>query len=75
VGPIFLHDSAAELTDVLGDQTIAQFASKAGVPASQAGSLLAGLPPAAIDHLTPDGTLPDAGGLENGLASLFSGAR
>jgi uncharacterized protein YidB (DUF937 family) len=64
--------SAAQLTDVLGDQTIAQFASKAGVPPSQAGSLLAGLLPAAIDHLTPDGTLPDAGGLESALASLFA---
>ena len=63
--------SAAQLTDVLGDQTIAQFASKAGVPTSQAGSLLAGLLPAAIDHLTPDGKLPEAGGLESALSSLL----
>ena len=63
--------SAAQLTDVLGEQTIGQFASKAGVPASEAGSLLAGLLPSAIDQLTPDGQLPEAGGLESALGSLF----
>jgi uncharacterized protein YidB (DUF937 family) len=65
--------SAAQLTDVLGDQTIGQFASKAGVSPSDAGSLLAGLLPSAIDQLTPNGKLPDAGGLEGALASLLSG--
>lgn len=48
--------SAAQLTDVLGPETLAQFANKAGVPVGEAGSLLAGLLPAAIDHLTPDGS-------------------
>jgi uncharacterized protein YidB (DUF937 family) len=67
--------SGAQLTDVLGEQTIGQFASKAGVPASEAGSLLAGLLPAAIDQLTPEGKLPGPGGLESALASLFSGGQ
>ena len=65
--------SASQLTDVLGEQTIGQFASKAGVPPSEAGSLLAGLLPGVIDQLTPDGQLPDAGGLDGALASLLSG--
>jgi len=65
--------SASQVTDVLGEQTLSQFASKAGVPVSDAGSLLAGLLPAAIDHLTPDGTLPEANAVESSLTSLLSG--
>src|SRR5262245_23447286 len=65
--------SAAQVTDVLGQDTLRQFATKAGVPVSDAGSLLAGLLPAAIDHLTPDGKVPDASTLESSLASLLSG--
>jgi uncharacterized protein YidB (DUF937 family) len=55
--------TASQLSDVLGADTLSQFAGKAGVPASQAGSLLAGLLPAAVDHLTPDGKIPDLDGL------------
>lgn len=65
--------SAAQVTDVLGQDTLRQFASKAGVPVSDAGSLLAGLLPAAIDHLTPDGKVPEPNTLESSLASLLSG--
>lgn len=64
--------TAAQLTDVLGGETVGQFARKAGVPAGEAGSLLAGLLPAAIDALTPDGKLPDAGALDDTLQSLVS---
>lgn len=65
--------TANQLQDVLGADTIGQFARKAGVPASDAGSLLAGLLPAAIDHLTPDGTLPETNALESSLGALLSG--
>lgn len=65
--------SASQLSQVLGQDTLGQFASKAGVPVSGAGSLLAGLLPAAVDQLTPDGTMPDTGSLEKSLASLISG--
>ena len=65
--------SAAQLTDVLGQDTLRQFADKAGVPASDAGSILAGLLPAAIDHLTPEGKVPEANTLESSLTSLLSG--
>ena len=65
--------SAAQLTDVLGQDTLRQFASKANVPVSDASSLLAGLLPVAIDHLTPDGKIPEPNTLESSLTSLLSG--
>jgi uncharacterized protein YidB (DUF937 family) len=65
--------SAAQVTDVLGEDTLGQFASKAGVPASEASSLLARLLPTAVDRLTPDGKVPDGSSLESSLGSLLSG--
>ncbi len=65
--------SAAQVTDVLGEDTLNQFASKAGVPRAEAGSLLAGLLPAVVDQLTPDGKVPETNSLENTLGSLLSG--
>ena len=65
--------SAAQVNDVLGADTISQFANTAGVPASDAGSILAGLLPAAINQLTPDGKMPDTNSLESSLSSLLAG--
>jgi uncharacterized protein YidB (DUF937 family) len=65
--------TAAQVTEALGHETIGQFAAKAGVPASEAGSILAALLPAAIDHLTPDGKVPEANSLEGSLTTLLSG--
>lgn len=65
--------SADQVKDVLGNDAISQFASKAGVPATEAGSLLAGLLPGVIDQLTPDGKVPETSSLENTLSSLLSG--
>ncbi|MDM7915674.1 MAG: YidB family protein [Candidatus Eisenbacteria bacterium] len=65
--------STAQLTEVLGGDTINQFAKKAGVPVAEAGSLLAGMLPALIDHLTPDGKMPDTDSLEGSLSSLLAG--
>ena len=64
--------TATQLTDVLGGDTVGQFARKAGVPAAEAGSILAGLLPSVIDKLTPDGKLPDTDSLEGTLSSLLS---
>jgi uncharacterized protein YidB (DUF937 family) len=61
------------VTDVLGRDTISQFAAKAGVPTADAGSVLANLLPTVIDKLTPDGKVPDTNSLENSLSSLLSG--
>ena len=65
--------SAAQVTDVLGNDTVAQFAQKSGVPTSEAGSLLAALLPTVIDKLTPNGKMPDVNALEGTLSSLLSG--
>ena len=46
---------------------------QAGVPVRGASSRLAGLRPAAVNHLTPDGKLPEANALEGSLQSLLSG--
>jgi uncharacterized protein YidB (DUF937 family) len=65
--------TAGQVSDVLGADTIGQFAGAAGVPASEAGSILAGLLPMAIDRLTPNGQVPDTSTLESSLSSLLSG--
>lgn len=62
--------SAEQMSSVLGADTLSQFAGKAGVPVGEVGSLLANLLPTAIDRLTPDGKLPDAGKLDETLGSL-----
>ena len=67
--------SPAQVKDVLGQETLGQFAKKAGVPVSEASSLLAGLLPAAIDRLTPDGKVPESSSLESALGSLLSGLK
>jgi uncharacterized protein YidB (DUF937 family) len=63
--------SPAQVTQVLGHDTVNDFATKAGVPASEASSVLAHLLPTAVDHLTPDGNLPATNTLENALGSLL----
>ena len=65
--------STEQVTNVLGHDTVNQFAAKAGVSAPQAGSLLAGLLPAVVDHLTPDGKVPETNSLEGSLKSLVAG--
>jgi len=64
--------SAGQITDVLGQDTLQQFAAKAGVPHSQAGGILASLLPTVIDSVTPNGSVPDNNSLESTLESLLS---
>jgi uncharacterized protein YidB (DUF937 family) len=63
----------SQLTDVLGGDTMGQFARKAGLPVAEAGSLLAGLLPTVIDKLTPDGKVPEENALEGTIGSFLSG--
>ena len=63
--------SAAQVTNVLGDDTMGQFARKAGIPMGEAGSILAGLLPTVIDKLTPEGKVPDPNSLDTMLSSLL----
>lgn len=64
--------SGHQVTQVLGGDVISQFAKQAGVAPDQAGALLASLLPSVVDHLTPDGQVPQATGLESTLGSLGS---
>jgi uncharacterized protein YidB (DUF937 family) len=65
--------SANQVTDVLGQGTIAEFAAKAGVSHGEAGGLLASLLPSVIDHLTPQGQVPESSAFESSLGGLLSG--
>ncbi len=65
--------TANQVTDALGSDVLKQFATKAGVPQGEAGSLLASLLPTVIDHLTPNGQAPQASTLESTLGSLLAG--
>jgi uncharacterized protein YidB (DUF937 family) len=65
--------NASQITDVLGHDTMSQFAAKAGVPHGEAGGLLASLLPAVIDQLTPQGRVPEPNDLESALGGLLSG--
>lgn len=65
--------SASQISDVLGPDTLKQFAAKAGVSNGEAGGLLASLLPTVIDQLTPQGKVPEANALESALGSLLSG--
>jgi uncharacterized protein YidB (DUF937 family) len=63
--------SAHQVSQVLGSDTIAQFAQQAGLSHGEAPSALAALLPAVIDQLTPQGEVPQAASLEGTLGSLF----
>jgi uncharacterized protein YidB (DUF937 family) len=63
--------SIDQLTQVLGNTTLSQFAEKAGIDSSEAGSVLAGLLPELINQLTPDGAVPESNSLESKILSLF----
>ncbi|MGH7233173.1 MAG: YidB family protein [Nitrospiraceae bacterium] len=56
--------SAQQLQQGLGMQQIQQFAAKAGLSPDAASGQLANLLPGLVDKLTPEGKIPDAGGLE-----------
>jgi uncharacterized protein YidB (DUF937 family) len=65
--------SASQVADVLGPDTLSQFAAKAGIGAGDAGSVLAGLLPNLVNQITPSGTAPQGDALESMLGSLLSG--
>jgi uncharacterized protein YidB (DUF937 family) len=64
--------SEGQITDVLGKDTLGQFASKAGISAASAGSVLSGLLPELVNHITPRGAAPEGEELEGALGSLLS---
>jgi uncharacterized protein YidB (DUF937 family) len=50
--------SAEQINQVLGSDTVRQFAAKAGIDMGQAGSALAEMLPGLIDQLSPQGKAP-----------------
>lgn len=64
-----------KLQEALGDERISAFAKRAGVSGSEASTLLAGMLPGLIDKLSPDGKLPDAGGLDSMIGGLMGALR
>jgi len=53
--------SSDQIQSVLGSEQLQALASKLGISSSDAGSHLAQLLPAVIDHLTPNGQVGEAG--------------
>ena len=66
--------SADQLENVLGSDTLQQFAGKAGIEAGQAGSVLSSLLPSLVDKLSPAGNLPDSDSLQSALKGLLEAA-
>lgn len=62
---------ASALAGILGNDTLGQFAKMAGIDASQAGSMLAGVLPALVNHVTPQGQMPESNAIEDVLGSLL----
>jgi uncharacterized protein YidB (DUF937 family) len=62
--------SGEQIANALGDDKIREIAQKLGLSGADASSGLAELLPQLIDKLTPDGTVPEDGLLEQGLAIL-----
>ena len=65
--------SPEQLQAALGSQKLSQFADQAGVSRNEASSTLASLLPSLVDKLSPDGKLPDAGGIESMIGKLMGG--
>ena len=65
--------SAAQITQVLGSDRIGQLAAKAGMSPQAAGASLAQLLPSLVDRMTPNGQIPQGGGLLGGLLGALGG--
>lgn len=69
--------SPDQIKQALGSGPIADFATKLGISPDQASETLAGLLPEAVDRLTPNGQIADAGGpldqLPGGLGDMLGG--
>ena len=65
--------SAEQIRGALGEEHVQAIASKVGITPEQAADALAKYLPQFVDHLTPDGKLPDASALENALSTMRAG--
>ena len=66
--------SADEVKRVVPAEKIAEVAQKAGVSHDDAAGLIAQALPAVVDHVTPDGHVPDAAAVDQSLGKLETAA-
>jgi len=59
------------LANVLGPDVLGQFAQKAGIGHADASSVLASVLPELINHMTPQGQVPQGNALDGVLGSLL----
>jgi uncharacterized protein YidB (DUF937 family) len=59
------------LASILGPEILGQFAQKAGIGQADAGSALASVLPELINHITPQGQVPQGNALDGVLGSLL----
>ena len=67
--------SADEVKQVVDKSQIDEVAAKAGVSHDEAAGLIAQALPAMVDHVTPDGTVPDAAVVDDKLAQIQAASR
>lgn len=66
--------SASQLQNVLHGGALQQAAQQSGMDTSQLTGLMATLLPHLVNHLTPNGQVPDAGALQKMLSGLSASA-
>ena len=59
------------LASILGPEILGQFAQKAGIGKADAGAALASVLPELINHITPQGQVPEGDALDGVLGSLL----
>lgn len=64
--------SSEQIQSVLGNEKVQAIAEKVGLSSTDVSEKLATMLPEVIDKLTPEGTVPEGGLLEKGLALLKS---
>jgi uncharacterized protein YidB (DUF937 family) len=67
--------SADEVRQVVDQSQIDEVATKAGVSHDEAAALIAQALPAMVDHVTPDGAVPDAAAVDDKLAQIQAASR
>jgi uncharacterized protein YidB (DUF937 family) len=62
--------SGGEVREALGDEELARIAGQVGLPADQTADALAQALPQVVDHVMPEGQVPDEQNLDGLLAGL-----
>jgi uncharacterized protein YidB (DUF937 family) len=63
--------TADQVKNAIGDDSLTEFAQKAGLSLADAGPALAAVLPSLIDKLSPEGKMPDVASLEGAVAAIL----